>query len=870
MTTTHTLKMVSPDGTTTRFTTPTDIIFDTEAQEPSTLECIFQSEWDVLFDESDTTNPGQLNAYVEYSRGGTIIFRGYIFNRELVQGASGEQLIKIICTDVVGKLAATLASVGGDSTFSLSTPYDEINEYELKQATAIGDSLYPFYPLPAAGGGDGNPWLSQASDWAVSTTLGANMDAGGTYAITGVLIGGGGWFQISGDETDKFIANLRFKVTGSTNNDGDWTVASSSFGGGNTTIVVASDESVGATPDGVITITSFFGSASQAGITPAGLVMIGTEWIQYDGYDDTPDTSKYMFKSITRGALGTTKATHAAAVTIYQMVSQKIHPALPVIVEVQRSGTAIWDVVPTKEYAVQVEEGRFDVSYDILAFIEPGNSTAKWDEIRASYTVFDEDHADAVTLGTVFNDVLTATVANGGPGLAGGQIDLGSALPDVEALANIRLSRVNLEEPENTLTFMQNLLDDIGLARNSTTDAIILRYDHENDKVICKIFDQSDNAAAHIFHHPTLIDRGIDIEDVFSAVEIVYDSGEKNLAHWERMWHPDRGDTVGTLSAAISGFMYQDEEHIKMAGWNIDETSNGNNLYTKRLTDGRKETGWGLDLDTVGNPGTTADCLLLWFDDDVATYVIDKVSILVDCRRHSHPTNPFIFRVLAVENFTDVTSDPPTYDAPVFFAGSMYLAFPASSHLDAMNQVEVKGEDIAFSCEGLLFRWDGMATRAGAYDNFGNTDIRHCLLKEIEVIGRRVRSKLVQLTDNFKLGSDFLYAPTSYAKLIDANMGQPRVKILEVGTATENVARSLGRLALLQSLVLEHTRTYEIKAGKGQEIGAIPKLTELVTAQDPEDASRVFTGTVMGVNFTNVGGEEILTLRLLDYDSGLI
>lgn len=62
---------------------------------------------------------------------------------------------------------------------------------------------------------------------------------GFSFLVTGTVTTGlGGSFQISGDQSTLFVGGQEFFIFGSTGNNGPWTTASSSFGGGLTTIVV--------------------------------------------------------------------------------------------------------------------------------------------------------------------------------------------------------------------------------------------------------------------------------------------------------------------------------------------------------------------------------------------------------------------------------------------------------------------------------------------------------------------------------------------------------------------------------------------------------------------------------------------------------
>ena len=164
--------------------------------------------------------------------------------------------------------------------------------------------------------------------------------------------------------------------------------------------------------------TTIMASTNNEGLLPVGIIRIDDEWIQYDGYDTYSGSGgRYRFKNCVRGALGTTGAVHTEAATIYQRVLQKIHPIAPVVIEGELTGTADWESIPAGIYTLQPEEGRFDFTYDVLNF-PAGAST--YDDLRASYAVFDEDHASAVDVREILYDVLTESRDYLGPGLTDG------------------------------------------------------------------------------------------------------------------------------------------------------------------------------------------------------------------------------------------------------------------------------------------------------------------------------------------------------------------------------------------------------------------------------------------------------------------
>ena len=79
-------------------------------------------------------------------------------------------------------------------------------------------------------------------------------DSSYSFAVTGTVVSGaGGSFQVSGDQTSLFTVGTTFSVTGSTGNDGPYTVTSSSFAASLTTIVVDGSIPI-ATADGTVDV----------------------------------------------------------------------------------------------------------------------------------------------------------------------------------------------------------------------------------------------------------------------------------------------------------------------------------------------------------------------------------------------------------------------------------------------------------------------------------------------------------------------------------------------------------------------------------------------------------------------------------------
>lgn len=838
-----TITITSPTGANSVMITPTVARIMGSTQEPARLYCMLEYGFSWYSDDDDPTNAVQANATVVVARNGVQIFDGYIPNKRLIEAS--EQIIEFEALDNMAKLRKTVASISGEPLFTQTTPFVKITEHILKQAAPLGDTLFPFYPEAS----DTDPWIPSAS---------SNQ--------TELFVSGGG-----------------------------------SLGAAETTIVA---------------------QPQQKGFPPLGFIRIDTEWIQYDGYDTFSGSTRYRFKNCVRGSLGTTAATHADGSTIFLREMQGLHPAIAIFVEAFNTITSGWEPIDTNLYTVAPDDGRFDFTIDILNFV---TTEKNYNNVRASFGVFDEDNVDVVDLKSIIDSVLTETVANLGPGLVDG-VDLAVAA----VLTNIKITRVQLTETENTLAFVKNLIDEIGLNSDPDDDSIGI-YWHQADgemrvepirqktflvsainqgtrtvttavnvssdisvgdvivisdstgnnghytvasvtwtgsvtdivvdgELASAVADGFINNADFKFAVGSHNEEEINIDSINSAIMVSYETGLNiNMVSPDRMWHPAKGEAVGSNAIAVQNIWFQDEEEIRLDGWEkINATATGNNHFTDRLTDALKTSGWGMRFQS--DPGEQADVLYMWFDVALNTFIVDAVDFVLDCRRFIQATNTYHFECLGIDaNFDKVDPTNIPEANKINISGGLDFRLPAGWS-DAWNAVEIGAEDIGALLQGLVCRYNGMSTRNNENQNLA-------LIKEIRVRGRQRKTVTVQLTDDDTLGSQFLYAPVTYAKLLRddgaAINTSHQVKRFFIGQGTFNSAVSLGRLALLQNLAYHRTRQYRISAhlgGKG-----LPEVTDTVTMIQSD-----FTGIVMDKRYELNKGVETLNLRLLDYRSVII
>jgi len=850
------ITVTNPTGTNSVAVYPTTVDLSHELNEPSVFTMYFEYGWEYYENWNTLTNPVQDNSYVVFTRNGVFTWQGYIVSGQKVE-ENGERKIKIVCHDALYKLQKTNAGISGSTLFTTETPAIAVSQLKLyKLASAIGDATYPFYPAPT----DTYPWIPAASS--ESTTLDANINAA---------------------------------------------------------------------------VTEITATTSQEGFTPLGLIKIGTEWIFYDGYDYTSTNGKYRFRNCQRGALGTTAATHAGGDTIYQRKSQIIHPSHAVFVEAYNVAKAKWEPLKEDSFNVVANEGRFEFTYDILAFPSP---TSKYNDLRATYAVFDEanvlisasttgvtqlttlisagagfisggvrpwyrvnnttdgstayvisvdtanqctttvlsggtdndyDFNDAFTISAtvdlrgILTAVLSESIVNLGPGLvAGTSFEIGASLGD------IKITRVRLSKVTNTWDFIRNLLDEIGLNKGASEDAIGIYYDHTNSIIKIEAVDQKSAALAdQALYGMTLIDRDHTLSTVSSAINVQYSAGQNsNLAAWQRTWHVAKGDVIG--GKTCGGFYYMEKESTEGASRIFVQETTNNSAFTPLMFDNIDASGYGISiLSTTGDP-TEADLIYHWFNGDLAEAIIDEIEIILDARNISIETNPYHFRILGIKKFdepisgggVDWTADPTTIvsvtnpDSIVEISGALDLRFPSGSTA-AYGKVKLGAKNIGVKLVGLVDRWYGMAQ----IEQGGNQRIG--MIKELSVRGFTTRTVRVQLTnsDAVALDSTYLYAPLAYNKLLRYYSGAAhishQVSNLEIGQATYDSAISLGRLALLQGLAYKQSRFYEIQAHL--ENINIPNLTKTVTCADG------FTGVLISRHYSAASGFEHFSCRVLDF-----
>lgn len=609
-------------------------------------------------------------------------------------------------------------------------------------------------------------------------------------------------------------------------------------------------------------VTEIEVGATMPALLPAGFVKIGTEYIQYDGL--TSDGSDYFLHNCTRGSLGSTAAGHTSGDTITQLVPKRIHGKAPMIVEGFYNSGSQWEPMLPGNYTAQLAEGRIDFHLNPAGAREEGGASAFTAFRIATYSVYDEteDVGTAVNVGQVVEDIMKGSVSLGGPGLTSGELDIAAALYD------IKITRIDTDRVGKVGDVIASLLDTIGLAEGTDRDAVGTWYDAANDKVVVGFISQG--GAGTVFGEPRDVSQDQSLDEIASAVCVEYRTNEINLLSSRRCWHPEVGDTVG--GATVFALMRRQSDENDWATFSL---LSGHNLTSTWLTDGKPDTGWGMQFDS--RPTGTWEGLYLWFpgatDSQPNTYNTRKLRFLLDLRSLSPSDEPIDIQIIGYDTYTNNGSSPPTLGNRIVLGGSTRVFIPPmpqgsppyekDTSTESQGFVEILQDNINVNIQAVAIEVRGLPYYA--------RDINGWELKvwEAEVWGRQTKTAFIQITDSYDTAQDstYLYAPAQYAQLVSqadgVKMNMHKTERVPVGLATRNVAVSLGRIALLGKL--QNTAIKYVTYDAESEITAVPVLASTCTF------GSAINGVVLSYEITvDQQGAEELTCRVIDYNSALI
>lgn len=487
------------------------------------------------------------------------------------------------------------------------------------------------------------------------------------------------------------------------------------------------------------------------------------------------------------------------------------------------------------------------------------NDAGDYTQIRGTYAVYDEEDSGALTLASCIQLMLIANPAKFGPGWYAGYTD--SCRVDVTGLPEMIVNSFNVPEEMYVGDVIVKLLDELGLNKGDDNDLISYKYSAADDKVYFAGVAQQTTPDRY-YADETRLDTTSSIEPVRSAVLTAFVQGEAtNLLASRRMWNTPAEPASGSPPPYAYTYTYGSlaTTNIPFPGtYNLSQTPVTGYTSLNRLTDNNDGTGIGVFDDTQPSPG---EGWYGWFpgDDDTHPdeYYIDRVILAFDVTGTSDATTPFGWRVFAYGNFVGSASTSPPTTSNAIELGTL-AKFYTPGALNLGTVVVEYTPDFPVLARGIGIYFDGYLFRSElGSGRYG------WILKDAFVSGVRRRSVDSHIAASAKLNdTGALVGAATAAKLLDSTMGQHRVQILRTGPATRETAQGLATIQHIGTLLLNDTREYGLEAQSVETSGLpLPDLTVQM--------SDGWQGVVDYMRLSYNGGARAVDFRATNYRSNV-
>jgi hypothetical protein len=599
------------------------------------------------------------------------------------------------------------------------------------------------------------------------------------------------------------------------------------------------------------------------GIPPAAffktVVAGNTEFMQYNGLQYNQADGFWYCLNVRRAKLGSFITNPAANATANLMLSKRIACEGQVLIEGTCASDTVDTPIPDRHYQINYEDGSFVFGLDPLDL----RGGTGFTYMQASYSVYNEDGGSELLLSDVAATVLGGASASGGPGLAAGALSIALSPDPV-------MARYVVEEPTTVDDFFRRVLFELGLNKGDS-NLIGHFYNSADGKIhLDSLVQKAAGSPDRRYYGERNRSEDVCIDDVASAVIAWYnDGGGVNLANGTRFWHRQ-------TSRAASPWLFQ-----KVGGdWAIAEANpaswyNGT-YYRGRclLNDNDSNTGFGIGFDadptSYGSPDTM---FYAWFpgasDTVPATWYVNKISVTMELAGGNAAegtiAGPMKVAVKKIDDFAYVnaTTEPTGTHTDISPSLTQIYAVPAADLTppDSNYPIPIKQNIMTLQADGLC-----IPTKAICIDfatlilDAGLSNKFAFKILDIYIEGIQQHGELMKLASAYSAtATDLLIAPLSYAKIHDAATPQHHVQVLDIGTATREVAMSLAWLQLLQTLALSQTRVYVIDSTSLESEG-IPIVGETLEMSDG------FAGLCDNVRYqVSSGGVRSLEVRLINY-----
>ena len=586
---------------------------------------------------------------------------------------------------------------------------------------------------------------------------------------------------------------------------------------------------------------------------------VGSEWLQYNGYRYDNADGYWKLYDVQRAMLGTSFAAHLSGVTIYPKIAALFHTNTPVKMEGYTG--ADWELIDQDGiFEVNEDAGSFNFNQDPLGLYGGGGD---YTQIRATYAVYDEEGADALTVAGLIQDMLEANPAAFGAGWRSGYTD--SCTVDVSGMPDIKVASFNVTKEMYVGDAIYKLLNETGLNKGDDFDLVSYRYDAPTDKAIFEgVAQLADNVAAdRVYTSATHVGKSTTIENIRSAVLSAYTQGEStNLLASRRMWNTPGEPHLGAGPPWAYVYTYGAIEQ-PVAGspgtYNLSQTPVTGYTSLNRLTDNDDGTGIGVFDDSAPSPDFG---WYGWFpgQDDTTpdTYLVDNIILTFEVTGTSDATVPFGWEVYYFDDFTGSTSTTPPTTGTAKYAGRGLTRYfkPGALNLGSVTVQWVPDFPVYARAIGIYFT--GYLLRSELSARYG------WILKDAFVSGVRRRSTNCHIAGSAALNdTTALVGADTAAKLLDVTMGQYKLEILDIGSATQSIAQGFATLQEIQALRLNDTRDYQLDTA-GVETSGLPWPD--LTIQLPDG----WRGVPDSMTIDYQGGLRSISGRATNYRSDVI
>jgi hypothetical protein len=553
-----------------------------------------------------------------------------------------------------------------------------------------------------------------------------------------------------------------------------------------------------------------------------------------------------------------------------------------------------YNLVADKQYEVNFANG------EIQTTLQPTNLGATYDsgttaivpasKWRVGYSYYDELNANALTVAdavratcqaaqTLKTHAVGESTTEGGWGL--------SVSPDAIAVSGLseRISKFSSAEPQLLFEWLDDFLNDLGYLGSDATIAEYHWSSQDSQFVVKKLVQETVAATYRVI---TNVTHDSVIDEVYTAVLLNYEVPAARNYVGSYFWAPDDsvydnpGGTCNGVEPVRAGVLIKEEaggDGWKNLGFSASPEESHKLFPMRYVLDGLKSTGYGLEYGT--NPGTDAPensyIYFTWFNEPghysgvaCAQELIGHVKAIVDVRKEADSGTysgdfSLDIQVVGITAFTSPSlSDALGTDlAPVFAAANVVdlpglrVRYQGDQDLRGIAEVVLEADNLNIALAAVCVKYNAASFEPGSTDN------TFCRLKEFVVESPTRRSVFVRISDDPDSGdSRTMYAPLTHAKLVNDTY-----KTLEIDNGDilyDGAAISLARSILLQRLVLEDSREYELKLQSTDTVPALAKTYRILAGDED------FTGVVLARQYDLVEGVETVSVVLRDFTAPII